>query len=114
MISVDVDSDLTWIKFNMTKWLKQLSRLQDFDRFLQLLEQKKAITNECKKAVEESSKGEQMHSLVLNMLQETKTKEDIFNFCYCLRQVDDKLADLLENNNSDGKDIGKIMKNYTP
>lgn len=94
----------------MTKWLNQLSRLQDFDRFLQLLEEKKVITRSFKKTVEESLNGEQMQIIVLNILQDTKTKDDVYNFCSCLREVDNKIADLLENNSSDGQDIGNILQ----
>lgn len=93
----------------MTKWLKQLTRLQDVDNFLQMLKDKNVITQNVKEVIQQSANGTQMHTLVLHMLEETKIKQDIYHFCQCLRRIDSRMADLLENNTSDGKSIGNDL-----
>lgn len=104
------DAELTWIKFNMTKWIKQLSRLRNIDIFMEKLLSNGIISSTVKMTIEIESLGEQMPLLVLHMLDETK--ENIYKFCKCLRELDENFADLLENNNTDGAETGTCIVDY--
>ena len=52
----------------------------------------------------EYNKEEQCGKLIMRILD--GTKENLWKFCRCLRTVDDNLANLIENKNSDGREIG--------
>ena len=47
---------------------------------------------------------EQCGKLIMKMMDETK--ENLWMFCKCLRSFDENLANLIENKNDDGKQIG--------
>ena len=100
--------DTTHLKLGMTKWTKQLSRTIDVPNFLLALKDDGVITPVKKLDIEkEYNRDEQSGKLIMMMVDQTN--ENIWKFCKCLRGFDENLANLVENQNTDGIDIGNWL-----
>ncbi|XP_053382578.1 sterile alpha motif domain-containing protein 9-like [Mercenaria mercenaria] len=107
-----VDQADVWrIKIGLTKWVRQLSRGVVVSALLQALKEEGVINDTTKRQIEEEySNEEQMQLLVLHMMDETKL--NLYKFCQCLRQLSSIMADLVENSNTDGRDVEQYLKSY--
>ncbi|XP_053381828.1 sterile alpha motif domain-containing protein 9-like [Mercenaria mercenaria] len=106
-----VDADETMIKIGLTKWVRQLSRGLNVGVFIRELKDKGVINDTLKRQIEENySYEEQMQVLILHMLNETRF--NLCELCRCLRSIAPRLADLIENTNTDGKEIEKYLEDY--
>ena len=95
------------MKYGLTKWAKQFSRTIELDTFMAHLKNDGVLTYTEKLEVEkEYNKEDQCSKLIMTMIDETN--ENLLKFCKCLRSVDENLANLIENRNRDGKDIGSF------
>ena len=103
---LDDPSDTTYLRFSLTKWTKQFTRDIELDMLLGSLKDKGIITQADKSAIEmEYNKEEQACTLIMKMVDEKD--ENLREFCSCLRKVNRNLADLIENRNTDGAEIGR-------
>jgi hypothetical protein len=94
------------IKIGLTKWVRQLTRGIDVSTFLHMVKEENVISDTTKRQIEdEYSYEEQMQQLVLHMMNETTV--NLCKLCQCLRQLAPVMADLVENSNTDGREIGK-------
>ncbi|XP_052235125.1 uncharacterized protein LOC127847336 isoform X3 [Dreissena polymorpha] len=102
---------ITLIKFNMTKWIRQLSRMPNISIFLKRLKHENVITEAHMSDIEnEYSYGSQMEKLIL-IIQQSADSTSIYRFCKELRNMHPQLADLLENKNTDGKETDEYLRN---
>ena len=102
--SVDA-TDITYLKYGLTKWTKQFSRTIDLDRFLIHLKKNRVLSETEKLEIQkEYNMEEQCGKLIMKMMDETQ--ENLWMFCKCLRSFDENLANLIDNKNDDGKQIG--------
>ena len=106
MISVD-EMDTTYLKYGLTKWTKQFVRTIELDTFMTHLKNDGVLSYTEKLEIEKAyNKEEQCSKLIMKMLDETKN--NFLKFMKCLRSVDSNLADLIENKNKDGREIGGL------
>lgn len=95
------------IRVGMTKWVRQISRGINVGVFLHKLKHEGVINGTAKRQIEEEYSGEeQMQALILHMLNETRF--NTYKWCQCLRKMSPPLADLVENTNTDGREIGEL------
>ncbi|XP_052236590.1 sterile alpha motif domain-containing protein 9-like [Dreissena polymorpha] len=113
--SSDVESEsqdgrLTLMKFNMTKWIRQLSRMPNVNTFLKRLKDANVITEAHISDIEhEYSYGSQMEKLIL-IVQQSVESTTLYRFCKELRSMHAQLADLIENKNTDGKETDEYLR----
>lgn len=102
-------SDTTLLKFGLTKWAKQFSKTIDLETFLCQLKDKRVLSQTEKMNIENQyNKEEQSSKLIMKMVDETN--ENLLQFCSCLRTLDENLANLIENKNTDGVDTEAKLK----
>ena len=110
LFTVDGNDD-TWIKFGLTKYVRQLSRYLDIDVLVEQLESEGVDIDKIRKRIEVIYNcEEQMQQFVLHMM--TEKKENLLKLCYCLRKTNSLLADLVQHKTSIEKDIGMILLFY--
>lgn len=104
----DQDRELL-IKVGLTRWVRKLSVGLEVPDFLNLLKTEGVISDTQKRTFEhEYSYESQMRSLVLHLIN-TRTKDDIYKMCHCLRKVSPLLADLVEGSDTDGREIERYL-----
>ncbi|XP_052764421.1 sterile alpha motif domain-containing protein 9-like isoform X2 [Mya arenaria] len=102
------DATETKIKLNLSRWIRQLSRMDKLNIFLQNLKETCVISEMQKLSIEtEYQNYSQMQRLVLFVQNETKA--NLFKFCKELRSMHPLLADLIEGSNTDGTDIDAYL-----
>jgi hypothetical protein len=103
--SVDADGTIQ-MKIGLTKWVRQLSRGLDVGIFIRMLKNEEVINDTMKRKIEqEYTYEEQMRVLILHMINETKF--NLCKMCRCLRNLSPQLADLIEDTNTDGNEVGR-------
>ncbi|XP_052764200.1 sterile alpha motif domain-containing protein 9-like isoform X2 [Mya arenaria] len=98
----------TRIKLNLSRWIRQLSRMDKLSIFLQSLKDAGVISETQKLTIEtEFQNCSQMQMLVLFVQNETKA--NLFKFCKVLRSIHPLLANLIEGTDTDGIDIDEYL-----
>ncbi|XP_060574281.1 uncharacterized protein LOC132731993 [Ruditapes philippinarum] len=97
-------NDETWIKFGLTRYVRQLSKFIDIDVLLQQLKDEGVNIDKIRNLIELTYNNEEkMHQFVLHMM--TEKKENLMKLCICLRKTNSLLADLVQHKTSYEKDI---------
>ncbi|XP_053392111.1 uncharacterized protein LOC128554826 [Mercenaria mercenaria] len=101
----------TLLKFNLTKWARQISRGFDVQKMLKTLQQQNVITEEVVKRIEDTVYECNKAVAFIEFLIKDGTKIQILKYCKQLRAEGQHLADLIEGKNTDGREtVDEIKK----